>query len=65
LEVSSSLASNNNVIITGISGGDAANKMILADAALADSSNQQTSRSDMISEIAVASGKAKVRLVTQ
>jgi len=64
LEVSSCLASNSNVIITGTHGGDAANKMILADAALGDHTNPKISRSDMISEIAVASGKAKVRLVT-
>jgi len=68
LEVNDCLASNSKVTITGTSGGEAANKMILADAALAKANNSalfKPSRSEMISELAVASGKAKVRLVNQ
>jgi len=68
LEVNDSLASNSKVIVTGISGGNAANKMILADAALSEVNalhESSPSRSEMLSEIAVASGNAKVRLINQ
>jgi len=63
-----SLASNKRLVITGTSGGKAANKMLVADAALADIQNMDHSglagkaRSDMLSEYAVSTGKAFVNL---
>uniref|UniRef100_A0A7S2IFT9 Band 7 domain-containing protein n=1 Tax=Helicotheca tamesis TaxID=374047 RepID=A0A7S2IFT9_9STRA len=68
LEAQQSLANNGQLIVTGTSGGEAANRLILAEAALEKSvktfpsQRQQQERSSILSEIAVASGKAQIRL---
>lgn len=69
LEAQASLASNDKLIVTGTSGGDAANRLMLADAALKDSARRRgkvapdpSERSALLSEIAIASGQAQVRL---
>eukprot|EP00591_Stephanopyxis_turris_P011255 CAMPEP_0195526976 /NCGR_PEP_ID=MMETSP0794_2-20130614/28347_1 /TAXON_ID=515487 /ORGANISM="Stephanopyxis turris, Strain CCMP 815" /LENGTH=528 /DNA_ID=CAMNT_0040657779 /DNA_START=75 /DNA_END=1661 /DNA_ORIENTATION=- len=65
LRVQDALASNDKVVITGTSSGKAANQMMLADAALAHAHKGKVNdkaRSSMLSEIAVASGKASIRL---
>ena len=63
-----SLASNEQLVVTGTSGGDAANRMLLANASLRDhakkiKSIKQDDRNAILSEIAVAAGKADVRLM--
>jgi len=63
LEVQNSLAENDQVIITGTSGGNAANKLLQVDACLSDAKVSRTS-SDGIAELAIASGKADIRLYT-
>uniref|UniRef100_A0A6U3VB99 Band 7 domain-containing protein n=3 Tax=Ditylum brightwellii TaxID=49249 RepID=A0A6U3VB99_9STRA len=67
LKAQQSMANNGQLIVTGTSGGEAANRLILAEAALKDhaqtiSRGQQRERSAILSEIAVASGKAQIRL---
>lgn len=66
LDAQSSLAMNDKLIVTGTEGGDTANQFILADAALRDIKKRDTSseqeRSAVLSELAVASGQAQIRL---
>ena len=68
IRAQNSLASNEQLVITGTSGGEAANRMLLANAALRDhakkiNSIKQDDRNAILSEIAVAAGKADVRLM--
>merc|ERR1712232_207242 len=68
--VQESLAQNEKLVVTGISGGNAANRLVLADAALKAIKENPNStydistaeRSTILSELAVASGKAEVRI---
>lgn len=69
LGVQESLANNARLVVTGVSGGEAANRLLLADAALSsdnfkDLNNKRDSeeRSRLLSELAVASGRADVRI---
>jgi len=65
LAVQDALASNEKLIITGISGGEAANQILLVDAALSDTNHLDmdgAERTKILSELAVASGRAYVRL---
>lgn len=67
MNVQESLANNSKLVVTGLSGGEAANKLILADAALSNHGNTNNKdsgeeRSRMLSELAVASGNASVRI---
>eukprot|EP00978_Attheya_sp_CCMP212_P044874 scaffold325638_cov31-Attheya_sp.AAC.1 len=66
LDAQSALALNDKLIVTGTEGGDAANQFILADAALRDIKKRDPSseqeRSVVLSELAVASGQAQIRL---
>ena len=66
LKAQAALASNELLVVTGTSGGTAANRLLLVDAALKDmgsrSSLDKEERTAMLSELAVASGTAKVRL---
>uniref|UniRef100_A0A7S2UGS3 Band 7 domain-containing protein n=1 Tax=Attheya septentrionalis TaxID=420275 RepID=A0A7S2UGS3_9STRA len=66
LDAQSALALNDKLIVTGTEGGDAANQFILADAALRDIKKRDPSseqeRSVILSELAVASGQAQIRL---
>lgn len=68
LTVQDALAGNDKLIIVGQSGGEAAGRLLLADACLADAAagqkNGTFSRSDAIAELAIASGRADVRLYT-
>eukprot|EP00814_Leptocylindrus_danicus_P001380 CAMPEP_0116034138 /NCGR_PEP_ID=MMETSP0321-20121206/19422_1 /TAXON_ID=163516 /ORGANISM="Leptocylindrus danicus var. danicus, Strain B650" /LENGTH=522 /DNA_ID=CAMNT_0003510379 /DNA_START=195 /DNA_END=1763 /DNA_ORIENTATION=- len=65
MSVQESLAGNEKLVIAGKSGGIAASKLLLADACLADAQAAgKISRSDAIAELAIASGKADVRLYT-
>lgn len=66
-EAQEELASNKKLILTGTSGGEAANRLILIEATLNDAATNRTSASAaetsaVLSQIAVASGKAEVRL---
>lgn len=59
------LASNDKLIITGTTGGEAANRLILTEAALKGartSEIQSKNTSSVLSQLAVASGNAQVRL---
>uniref|UniRef100_A0A7S4NII5 Band 7 domain-containing protein n=1 Tax=Odontella aurita TaxID=265563 RepID=A0A7S4NII5_9STRA len=68
LRAQDALASNDQLVITGTSGGKAANRMLLADAALSGLPQSRggavsaEERSALLSELAVASGRADVRL---
>uniref|UniRef100_A0A7S1Z6D7 Band 7 domain-containing protein n=1 Tax=Trieres chinensis TaxID=1514140 RepID=A0A7S1Z6D7_TRICV len=67
LRAQDALASNKLLVVTGTSGGAAANRLLLADAALRGARSHGGSlgkeeRSALLSELAVASGTAKVRL---
>jgi len=64
-EAQHNLASNNRLVITGTSGGEAANRLILTEATLNDATKTPVSAADtaaVLSQLAVASGKAEVRL---
>merc|ERR1712071_32858 len=67
--VHKSLAKNNELVVTGISGGEAANRLVLADAALRNETKNgkhekesMAERSRILSELAVAGGNAQVRI---
>lgn len=60
IEVQDALASNDKVVVTGKNGGTAANNLLLAEACISSASKSGTSNG--IAELAVASGKADVRL---
>ena len=62
LEVQGALARNEHVIITGKSGGTSANKILLTDACISNNTKYRRSTNDGIAELALASGKADVRL---
>ena len=64
LEVQNALAQNEKLVVTGISGGRAANMMLKANIALKDSNIQnipETSRTSMLSEIALAKGQSDIQ----
>lgn len=61
------LASNKNLVITGTTGGKAANRLILTEAALSAGDSRKSSKksketTSILSQLAVATGKAQVRL---
>ena len=61
------LAGNKHLIITGTSGGEAANRLILTEATLNDAASKRTTASAaetsaVLSQLAVANGTAEVRL---
>jgi hypothetical protein len=61
------LASNEKLIVAGMTGGDAANRLILTEAVLNDAEAKRSAMSAaetsaILSEIAVASGSAQVRM---
>lgn len=74
--VQESLSKNDKLVVTGISGGEAANRLVMADAALSavkekylDQNNEKSSkklssaeRSSLLSELGIASGNAQVRI---
>lgn len=73
IAVNESLAKNHKLIVTGTSGGDSANRLVLADAALSTMKEENSffntynnisaaERSRMLSEFAVAGGNAQVRI---
>jgi hypothetical protein len=66
-EAQQNLASNKKLIVTGTSGGAAANRLILTEATLNDAGKRMTSASAaeisaVLSQLAVASGNAQVRI---
>lgn len=67
LDVQESLAGNSKLVVTGLSGGEAANQLILADAALGGVGGGRggisgEERSRLLSELAVAGGRAAVKI---
>mmetsp|Transcript_27775 Transcript_27775/g.31734 ORF Transcript_27775/g.31734 Transcript_27775/m.31734 type:complete len:544 (+) Transcript_27775:94-1725(+) len=67
LEAQTALAMNKKLIITGTAGGEAANRLILTEATLNDAQKNKTSqsaseKSGILSQLAVASGKAQVNI---
>ena len=70
--VQESLSENDKLVVTGNSGGEAANRLVVADAALSDiqeryrnkenKSLSNKERSRLLSELAVAGGNAQVRI---
>lgn len=66
-EAQEKLAGNKHLIVTGTSGGEAANRLILTEATLNDAASRSTAASAaetsaVLSQLAVANGKAEVRL---
>jgi len=67
LEAQSALAMNKKLIVTGIAGGEAANRLILTEATLNDAQKNKTpasasEKAGILSQLAVASGRAQVNI---
>ena len=63
IKAQEALANNDKLVVTGTSGGQTANQMLLADAALNNSKNRikfTSGRSNILKELAIASGNSKV-----